>query len=159
MCVGVTQMEITTSGTRAVFTDDLGAPLIGGKVYTYAIGTSTPKDTYKTALLITPHTNPIILDDAGSVALYLAGGYRLRVYDLNDVFIDEVDSLYQGDSGYGVMPEGAAYDYFKSALAAEARDRQAAQQQIQAEAQQVRLEGQQVLAEFRLLKTLILAGL
>lgn len=127
-------MPLQSTGTKAFFTDDLGQPLIGGKVYTYAVGTSTPKAAYQTSLLQTPHTNPIILDDAGSVNLYLNGGYRLRVFDANDVFVDEVDNLYQGESGFSEMPEGAAADYFRAALDAEIVERKAGQNQLAAQA-------------------------
>lgn len=113
-------MEITTSGTRAVFKDDLGQPLIGGKVYTYVMGTSTPKDAYRTAKLAAPHTNPIILDDAGSSELYLDGGYKLRVYDLNDVFVDEVDNIYQGDAGFHIKPDGLNYENFYNSVTTDA---------------------------------------
>lgn len=46
------------------FTDD-GVPLSGGKIYTYAAGTTTPLTTYTSRDGLTPNTNPIILDAAG----------------------------------------------------------------------------------------------
>lgn len=47
------------------FFDDNGDPLSGGKIYTYAAGTTTPLATYTSRTGATPNTNPIILDAAG----------------------------------------------------------------------------------------------
>jgi len=47
------------------FFDDNGDPLSGGKIYTYAAGTTTPLATYTARDGVTPNANPIILDAAG----------------------------------------------------------------------------------------------
>lgn len=47
------------------FFDDNGNPLSGGKVYTYAAGTTTPQTTYTSRDGLTANTNPIVLDAAG----------------------------------------------------------------------------------------------
>lgn len=47
------------------FFDDIGVPLAGGKIYTYAAGTTTPLTTYTSRDGLTPNTNPIVLDAAG----------------------------------------------------------------------------------------------
>lgn len=47
------------------FFDDNGNPLSGGKIYTYAAGTTTPQATYTSRTGIVPNANPIILDAAG----------------------------------------------------------------------------------------------
>jgi hypothetical protein len=51
------------------FFDSNGTPLAGGKLYTYAAGTTTPAVTYTTSAGTpgTENTNPIILDSAGRV--------------------------------------------------------------------------------------------
>jgi hypothetical protein len=54
-----------------------GSPLNGGKLCTYAAGTSTPLATYSDVTLTTPHANPIILNSAGRPA---SGGTVLPVY-------------------------------------------------------------------------------
>ena len=54
-------------GAGAQFFDNNGVILSGGKIYTYAAGTSTPLTTYTSASGVTPHANPIILDSAGRV--------------------------------------------------------------------------------------------
>lgn len=47
------------------FFDDSGNPLSGGKIHTYAAGTTTPLATYTARDGVTPNANPIILDAAG----------------------------------------------------------------------------------------------
>jgi len=54
-------------GAAAQFFDNNGNPLAGGKLYTYAAGTTTPRAAYTTSAGNVPHTNPIILDSAGRV--------------------------------------------------------------------------------------------
>lgn len=54
-------------GVAQQFFDNNGQPLSGGKIYTYASGTTTPQATYTSATGVTPHSNPIILDSAGRV--------------------------------------------------------------------------------------------
>jgi len=45
-----------------------GVPLAGGKLYTYAAGTTTPTTTYTSSDGSIPNANPIILDSAGRVS-------------------------------------------------------------------------------------------
>jgi hypothetical protein len=54
-------------GVAAQFFTNSGVPLSGGKLYTYAAGTTTPKTSYTSSSGSTAHTNPIILDSAGRV--------------------------------------------------------------------------------------------
>lgn len=91
-------MATVAGNLKTKFTDDLGEPLVGGKVYTYHAGTSTPKDSYQDKEFAVVNTNPIVLDDAGSCDLYLNGLYRLRVLDKDGVFVEERDYMTQGDS-------------------------------------------------------------
>lgn len=90
-------MAIITDGVRTKFTDDTGLPLIGGQVFSYVEGTSTPKDTYQDRAFTIPNTNPIILDDVGSCQMYLNGGYRLRVLTADGVLVEEKDNAFQSD--------------------------------------------------------------
>jgi len=50
------------------FADNNNNPLVGGKVYTYYAGTTTPAATYTDATGSTPLTNPIILNARGETA-------------------------------------------------------------------------------------------
>jgi hypothetical protein len=49
------------------FFDNSGNPLTGGRLYTYAAGTTTPQTTYTTFAGNVAHTNPIVLDSAGRI--------------------------------------------------------------------------------------------
>jgi hypothetical protein len=54
-------------GAAAQFFTNNGVILSGGKLYSYAAGTTTPQVTYTSSSGVTAHTNPIILDSAGRV--------------------------------------------------------------------------------------------
>lgn len=51
--------------------DNNGNPVSGGKLYTYAAGSTTPLTTYSDASLTTPNLNPVILDSAGRATVFL----------------------------------------------------------------------------------------
>lgn len=61
-----------------------GTPLAGGKVYTYAAGTSTPKATYSTEAGDVENANPVILNASGYASIKLNGSYKIVVKDAND---------------------------------------------------------------------------
>jgi len=54
-------------GVATQFFDNNGIILAGGKIYTYAAGTSAPQSTYTDSTGSIAHSNPIILDSAGRV--------------------------------------------------------------------------------------------
>lgn len=56
---------------RYQFSNALGLPLIGGKLYTYLAGTTTPVSTYQDQALTTLNENPIQLDATGSCTIWL----------------------------------------------------------------------------------------
>lgn len=53
------------------FTDSNGNPLTGGKVFTYAAGTTTKQNSYTDSTGSTPNPNPVILDSRGEAAIWL----------------------------------------------------------------------------------------
>ena len=66
--------------------DSTGAPLAGGKLYSYEAGTTTPKDTYTDESGDTANANPVILDAEGYANVWLGEGfYKLVLTDANDV--------------------------------------------------------------------------
>ena len=87
------------AGAAAQFLDNSGNVLTGGKLYTYAAGTTTPQATYTSSDGVTFHTNPIILDAAGRVSnggeIWLTDGisYKFVLKDANDVLIGTWDNL------------------------------------------------------------------
>lgn len=75
------------------FFDANGVPLAGGKVYTYAAGTTTLKESYTDAEGDTAAANPVVLDSAGRCTLWGTGTYKIRVYDASDNLIEETDDV------------------------------------------------------------------
>lgn len=88
-------MAVLAPEPKAQFLDANGAPLAGGKVYTYAAGTTTPLATYTNAGGLVPNTNPVILDARGEADLWYASGtsYKVILKDANDATIWTVDNI------------------------------------------------------------------
>jgi hypothetical protein len=88
-------------GAAAQFFTNSGVILSGGKLYTYAAGTTTPKTSYTSSSGNTAHTNPIILDSAGRVPggeiWILPPPYKFVLYTSADVLIATYDNI----SGFG----------------------------------------------------------
>lgn len=85
-----------------------GIPLVGGKVYTYAAGTTTPLATYTTAAASTPNTNPVILDSRGEASIFFsAANYKIVVKDSLDSTIWTQDNL-PGDQAATIVANLAA---------------------------------------------------
>jgi hypothetical protein len=72
-------MPVIFTAGRFAADDDAGAPLVGGLLYTYASGTTTPKATYTSAALSTPNTNPVVLDARGEAQVWLGVGQYTMV--------------------------------------------------------------------------------
>ena len=70
-----------------------GLPLVGGKLYTYAAGTTTPIATYTDNTQANQNTNPVILDSAGQASVWLTDTttYKYVLTDANDVLLFTVD--------------------------------------------------------------------
>ena len=79
-----------------------GDPLIGGKLYTYQAGTSTPAAAYHDAATTMPHQNPIVLDDRGEALVHIARPMLWRLETSTGVQLWEVDNII--GSGGGIIP-------------------------------------------------------
>lgn len=94
-------MSVTPSpigGFAAQFFDNNGVILSGGKIYTYAAGTTTPQASYTSASGTTPHANPIILDSAGRVPggeIWLTDGlvYKFVIETAASILIGTYDNI------------------------------------------------------------------
>jgi hypothetical protein len=65
-----------------------GVPLVGGKLFTYASGTTTPLATYTDSTANTTNTNPIILDSRGEANVWFGPSrYTLLLKDSLDNLI------------------------------------------------------------------------
>jgi hypothetical protein len=86
-------------GVAAQFFTNNGVPLTGGKIYTYAAGTTTPATTYTTSVGNVAWTNPIVLNAGGRVPnggeIWLTDGinYKFVLKDANDVTIATYDNI------------------------------------------------------------------
>lgn len=88
--------------------DASGNPLSGGKVYTYAAGTTTPLATYTTAAAGTPNANPVILDSRGEASIFFSSSsYKIVVTTSADVAVWTVDNL-AGDAAAAAVASLAA---------------------------------------------------
>jgi hypothetical protein len=87
------------AGAGWQFFDNNGVILSGGKLYTYAAGTTTPQTTYSSISGSTPNANPIVLDAAGRVSgsneVWLTDGaaYKFVLKTNIDVQLWSVDSI------------------------------------------------------------------
>jgi hypothetical protein len=85
-------------GVAAQFFTNTGSVLSGGKLYTYAAGTTTPQVTYTTYRGNVARTNPIVLNAAGRVPdsgeiWITASSYKFVLTDSNDVLIATYDNI------------------------------------------------------------------
>lgn len=81
------------------FFDANGDPLVGGKLYTYAAGTTTPLATYTSQLATNPASNPIILNARGEAEVWLgANAYKFKLTSATGVEIWTVDNLNTADT-------------------------------------------------------------
>lgn len=88
-------MSVLAPQPKAQFFDVNGSPLVGGKVYTYAAGTTTPLATYTDASATTPNTNPVILDSRGECNLWFAPAtsYKVILESSTNVLQWSVDNI------------------------------------------------------------------
>jgi len=92
-------------GVAAQFFDNSGNVLSGGKIFTYAAGTTTPQASYTSSSGATAHANPIILDAAGRVPtgeIWLTDGlqYKFIIKTSTDVQIGSYDNVIGVNSNF-----------------------------------------------------------
>lgn len=91
--------------------DNSGNILSGGKLYFYAAGTTTPKDTYQDYQGTTPNANPVVLDSSGHAVIFLGDGlYKVELRDANDVVLASAIDGIGGSTGSGTAFVVATYD-------------------------------------------------
>jgi len=84
------QVDFLLNGYRHPTSD---AILDGGKVYTYLDGTSTLSGLFTDKDQGGDASNPVILGSDGRAEVYGSGIYKFRVYDSDDVFVEELTGL------------------------------------------------------------------
>jgi hypothetical protein len=103
------------AGAGQQFFDNNGNPLSGGKLYSYAAGTTTPKTTYTSITGLTAHTNPIVLDSAGRIAtgeIWLTANenYKFVLKTSAEVTIATWDNI-TGINGTGLATNASLVEY------------------------------------------------
>ena len=87
-------MTALATPPKLQFLDANGAPLVGGKLYTYAAGTTTPQVTYTDFGGGTANANPVILDSRGEASVRLGTAlYKMALYSATNVLIWTVDNI------------------------------------------------------------------
>jgi len=87
-------MAVISPTPKLQFFDANGNPLVGGKLYSFEAGTTTPIVTYTDASGNTPNTNPVILDSRGEASVWLGSAlYKLRLTTATDVDVWTVDNV------------------------------------------------------------------
>ena len=87
-------MATLSPAPKLQFFDAAGVPLVGGKLYSYQAGTTTPLATYTDASGATFNTNPVILDSRGEANVWLgSASYKLALYTATDVLVWTVDNI------------------------------------------------------------------
>jgi hypothetical protein len=85
---------------RQRFTDSNGAPLVGGKLFSYVAGTSVPLATFADESESTPNSNPTILDSRGEASIFISSGiYKFVLKDTDDNVIYTQDNVAKASSG------------------------------------------------------------
>lgn len=79
----------------------LGTPLLGGKLYTFAAGTSTPKETYTDSAGTAKQPNPIPLNLRGEPdkPIFWSGNYRVELRNFAGDLIYSVDNYNTDPAG------------------------------------------------------------
>lgn len=93
-------MTILSPAPKLQFFSANGDPLVGGKLYSYQAGTTTPLNTYTSQTGGSANTNPIILDARGEANVWLTANiaYKLKLTDANDVEVWTVDNISNQDA-------------------------------------------------------------
>ena len=88
-------MSLTlTPSPKMQFFTAAGIPLVGGKLYTYASGTTVPLATYTDDTGNFANTNPIILDSRGEAGVWLGPSrYTFKLEDSDGNLIWTVDGV------------------------------------------------------------------
>lgn len=95
------------AGAGWQFFDNNGVPLVGGLLYTYEAGTTTPAETYTSQAGNVANTNPVVMDAGGRVPteIWLTEGdlYKFVLKDSEGVTIGTWDNISGGTDGASLL--------------------------------------------------------
>ena len=99
-------MILYRMNTPVLHFDDInGRPLVGGKLFFYEAGTSTPATTYRNAAGTEVHTNPVTLNERGECVVFLDETLLYKA-----VLKDSHDNVIWAQDGISVNGGGSEYD-------------------------------------------------
>lgn len=101
---------------KAQFFDNNGDFLVGGKLYTYAAGTSTPLATYTSQSGASANTNPVILNSRGEADVWLSAlSYKFALTTDSGVPVWTIDNV-EGRADSTEEIQDHAFRWINSAL-------------------------------------------
>lgn len=93
-------MASLTPFLKQRFSDVNGNPLVGGKLFSYTAGTTTPRSTFTDQTGLVPNTNPVILDANGEANVWIGNGfYKFVLMNSVDVVQYTIDRVSVGTGG------------------------------------------------------------
>lgn len=92
---------------KQMFLGNNGLPLVGGKLYTYLGGTTTPKATFSDPEGLVPNPNPVILDARGEALIFWTGTYKVKLTDALDNPIYTVDNVQEVSPAFRTSATGS----------------------------------------------------
>ena len=75
---------------------DNGDPLVGGLVYTYAVGTTTPQTTWSDLAKTTPNANPVVLNARGDAQIFFDTSLKVIVKTSAGSTVQTIDNIAEG---------------------------------------------------------------
>lgn len=110
-------MAVLSPAPKLQFFDNNGDPLVGGLLYTYAAGTTTPLATFVDYTGLTANTNPVVLNSRGEANVWLSSQkYKFILKSSTGVEIWTVDQI-EGPIGLAQLaaPNGSSLIGFVAA--------------------------------------------
>lgn len=107
-------MAVVMPPGKQAYTRSDGTPLVGGRLRTFAAGTSTPKPTYADAAGTVANTNPLVLDARGEATIYWSGAYKVQLEDAAGAVLWTIDNYVATDAiatdSRGILPSATTVD-------------------------------------------------
>lgn len=98
--------SLLATGKQQYF-DNTGIPLVGGKLYTYAAGTTAPRATFADNQGNVANPNPVILDGRGEAVVFWSGSYDVVLKDALDNVIWAVSNVTESNLGARTSSTGS----------------------------------------------------
>lgn len=111
--------SLMPNGKQQYFNSN-GDCLAGGKIYTYAAGTSAPKATYTSADASVQNANPVILNARGEASIFWSGAYKIAVHDASDVLVYTADNCQDAASLLAASSGASLVGFIQDCAGAEA---------------------------------------